>query len=559
MKASELFVKSLEASGVRYIFGVPGEENLAFVEAVRDSSIELITTRHEQAAVFMAATYGRLTGRVGVALSTLGPGATNLVTGVAYAQLGGMPLMVITGQKPIKRSKQGRFQIIDVVGLMRPITKSAETIVSADRIPTSVYQAVRLAEAERPGAVHIELPEDIAEDITSEQPILWQKTRRSVADEKSILQLVHAVEVAKRPIIIVGSGANRKLIGKQLSALVEQTGIPFVTTQMGKGVVAEDSDRYLGTTALSDNDFVHEAIRAADLVLMLGHDVTEKPPAFAEAGQRVVHINFSAADIDTVYQPDLEVIGDISDTLWELRARLPGASRWEMGPFADFQRRQREDAAVESESDAFPIKPQRIVRDLRRVMPRDGVLSLDNGMYKLWISRDYPAYVHNTVLLDNALATMGAGVAVGIGVKLVQPETKTVVVTGDGGFIMGGLTELETAVRLGIDLVIVVLTDSGYGMIKWKQRSMGLDDFGLDFGNPDFVQLAQAFGATGHRVTAADEFEAVLREALERPGVHIIDVPIDYSENGRLDAAQLIERVRGAGARPESVSPGEAA
>ncbi len=558
MKASELFVKSLEASGVRYIFGVPGEENLAFVEAVRGSSIELVTTRHEQAAVFMAATYGRLTGRVGVALSTLGPGATNLVTGVAYAQLGGMPLMVITGQKPIKRSKQGRFQIIDVVGLMRPITKSAETIVSADRIPTSVYQAVRLAEAERPGAVHIELPEDIAEDITSEQPILWQKSRRSVADEKSILQLVHAVESAERPLIIVGSGANRKLIGKQLSALVEQTGIPFVSTQMGKGVVAEDSDRYLGTTALSDNDFVHEAIRAADLVLMLGHDVTEKPPAFAQAGQRVVHINFSAADIDTVYQPDLEVIGDISDTLWELRARISAAFHWEMGPFAEFQRCHREDAAVESDSDAFPIKPQRIVRDLRRVMPRDGVLSLDNGMYKLWISRDYPAYVHNTVLLDNALATMGAGVPVGIGVKLVQPHTKTVVVTGDGGFIMGGMTELETAVRLGIDLVIVILNDSGYGMIKWKQKSMGLDDFGLDFGNPDFVQLATAFGATGHRVTAAAEFESTLREVLDQPGVHIIDVPIDYSENPRLDAEQLIERVRGAGARPEPVESGEA-
>lgn len=271
-----------------------------------------------------------------------------------------------------------------------------------------------------------------------------------------------------------------------------------------------------------------------------------------------MHINFSAADIDTVYWPDLEVIGDISDTLWELRTRLSPDSRWELGAFAELKRRQWEDAQVEADSDAFPIKPRRIARDLRRVMPRNGVLSLDNGMYKLWISRDYPAYVHNTVLLDNALATMGAGVAVGIGVKLVQPETKTVVVTGDGGFVMGGITELETAVRLGIDLVIVIVTDGGYGMIKWKQQSMGLDDFGLDFGNPDFVKLAEAFGATGHRITAADEFETVLRGVLDQPGVHIIDVPIDYSENPRLDAEQLIARVRGEGARPEPVVPGEA-
>lgn len=543
MKASELFVKSLEAAGVEYVFGVPGEENLAFVEAIRESSIRLVTTRHEQAAVFMAATHGRLTGRVGVALSTLGPGATNLVTGVAYAQLGGMPLMVITGQKPIKRSKQGKFQIIDVVGLMKPITKSAETIVSADRIPTTVYQAVRLAEAERPGAVHIEFPEDIAEERTSEEPIPWQKTRRSVPDEKSIIELLRAVEASQKPLIVVGSGANRKLIGKQLSTLIEKTGIPFVTTQMGKGVVAEDSEHYLGTTALSDGDFVHQAIRAADLVLMLGHDVTEKPPAFRSKGQRVVHINFSPADIDTVYNPDLEVIGDISNTLWQLHTRVNPQDHWRHEAFAPYQVAQRADILAGADSDAFPLKPQRIVQDLRRALPREGVLSLDNGMYKLWISRNYPAYVHNTVLLDNALATMGAGVPVGIGVKLAQPTTPTVVVTGDGGFVMGGLSDLETAVRLGIDLVIVVLTDGGYGMIKWKQQSMELGDFGLDFTNPDFVKLAEAFGARGYRVGSAGEFRPTLEAALAAPGVHIIDVPIDYSENVLLDTASLKERV----------------
>ncbi len=541
MKAAKVFVQSLEAAGVRYIFGVPGEENLAFVDAIKDSSITLVTTRHEQSAVFMAATFGRLTGRVGVALSTLGPGATNLVTGVAYAQLGGMPLMVITGQKPIRRSKQGKFQIIDVVGMMKPVTKSAETIVSADRIPTMVDQAVRAAEGERPGAVHLELPEDIAEDETSESPILWRKVRRPVADEKSLAHLVDAIKQARRPLMVVANGANRKRIGKQLGNVIEKTGIPFVTTQMGKGVYDESSGAYLGTTALSSDDFIHKAIQQADLIIMLGHDTIEKPPTLRHTTQKVVHINFYPAEIDTVYQPDLEVIGDIAHTLWEISERVSPQESWEIDTFATYKELQKNDTLVESTSEAFPMKPQRIVKDLRHIMPSNGILSLDNGMYKLWIARNYPALEQNTVLLDNALATMGAGLPVGIASKMIEPDTPVVVVTGDGGFVMG-MSDLETAVRLKIDLVIVIINDNGYGMIKWKQDGMGLDSFGLDFGNPDFVKLADSFGAHGHRISSASEFAPLVRQALDAGGVHIIDVPVDYSENITLDAEHLRTR-----------------
>jgi acetolactate synthase-1/2/3 large subunit len=545
MKAAQLFVASLEAAGVEYVFGVPGEENLAFVEALRESSIQLITMRDEQSAVFMAATLGRLSGRTGVALSTLGPGATNLMTGVAYAQLGGMPLLVITGQKPIKKSKQGKFQILDVVGMMKPLTKSAETIVSADRIPTTVYQAIRTAESERPGATHIELPEDVAEEDSNQATIDWQKIRRPVPDQKNIDQLVELIQAATKPVIVIAAGANRKLIGKQLKNFIKTSGIPFVSTQMGKGVADEGSELYLGTTALSSDDFVHGALQTADLIIMLGHDITEKPPVIAGNGQKIAHLNFYPAEIDDVYQPTLEVIGDISYALWELSERIKPQPHWQLAAFDEFRQRQLADTQVSADSADFPIKPQRLVKDLRAALPRDAILSLDNGMYKIWIARNYPAYEQNSVLLDNALATMGAGLAAGMAAKLLNPDKKVVVVAGDGGLMMN-IADLETAIRLKLDLVIIVVNDSGYGMIKWKQASMDLADFGLSFGNPDFVKLAESFGATGHQVKTADEFQTTVQQTLEAGSVHIIDVPVDYSENVTLIGDNLRERTQSA-------------
>lgn len=542
MKAADLFVKSLEASDIKYVFGVPGEENLALLEAIRKSSIEMITTRDEQTAVFMAATVGRLTGRVGVALSTLGPGATNLVTGVAYAQLGAMPLLVITGQKPIKRSKQGKFQIVDVIGMMKPLTKFNETIISADKVPSSVYNAIRTAEKERPGATHLEFPEDIAEEESDAKPIRWQKLRRPIPDEKSINSLVEELEKAKSPILLLGSGANRKLIRKQLTNFINKTNIPFISTQMGKGVVDESDPRYIGTAALSDSDFVHAALKYADLILMVGHDIVEKPPVLDTDVQKIVHIDFSAADIDDIYTPDLEIIGDISYALWAVTEQID-VQDWNFDKFYLAKTALEKNLNGSLKSDAFPIKPQRFVSSLRSILPKDAMLSLDNGMYKLWIARNYPAYEQNTVLLDNALATMGAGLGSAMAAKLLFPEKKVVVVAGDGGFLMN-VADLETAHRLKLDITIVLVRDDGYGMIRWKQDSMKLADYGLSFSNPDFVKLAESFGAKGYKPGSPNEFESVLKQCLDTKGINIIDLPIDYSENNKYFGEELIRQIK---------------
>jgi acetolactate synthase-1/2/3 large subunit len=531
MNASELFVKAMEAEGVQYIFGIPGEENLDLLEAIRKSSIKLVVTRHEQAAVFMAATFGRLTGKAGVALSTLGPGATNLVTGVAYAQLGGMPLLVITGQKPVRRSKQGRFQVIDAVRMMEPITKLAASIPSADRVPAMVREAFKVAQAERPGAVHLELPEDIAvekSDAEIFQPIAVRRPEPDPEAVKVAAQMIHA---AKHPLILIAAGANRKRVAKELLEFVEKTKLPFVTTQMGKGVVDETLPNYIGNTALSANDYIHCALDRSDLIIAIGHDTIEKPPVIMTPGERkVIHVNFYEADVSDVYVPSHEVIGDIALALQGLTAVVSTQPTWDLAYFERLSAKLREQIAERSDSSSFPIKPQRIARELREVMPSNGILALDNGMYKLWIARNYFAKEQNTVLLDNALATMGAGLPSAMAAKMLNPDKKVVAVVGDGGFMMSA-QELETAMRLKLDLVVLILNDNGYGMIKWKQEGMGLENFGLEFGNPDFVKLADAFGAQGYRITRTEDFKPTLEKALNSPGIHLIDCPIDYSEN----------------------------
>ncbi|HEX3082557.1 MAG TPA: acetolactate synthase large subunit [Candidatus Saccharimonadia bacterium] len=542
MKAADLFIKSLESAGITHIFGVPGEENLAMVESIRNSNIKLVVTRDEQAATFMAATFGRLTGRTGVAMSTLGPGATNLVTGVAYAQLGAMPLLVITGQKPIKKRKQGMFQIVDVCSMMRPITKLTETIVGADRVPTLVHHALRIAEGERPGAVHLELPEDIAEEESDMEIPAWQVPHRPVASPEAIKELVKAIEQAKSPVLILGAGANRKDMREELHAFIERTGIPFITTQLGKGSADERLETFLGTAAFSDNDFVHRGLAQSDLVLAVGYDYIEKPPAFAAAERRFVNINFYPAGIDEVWRPDYEVVGDIAATLRSVTARVD-PQEWDFKYVPRLRKLMLEDTADQSTSGANPVKPQRLVRDLRAVLTDDAVVSLDNGMHKLWFARNYPAYQPNTLLLDNALATMGAGLPGAIAAKMLRPTRQVVAVVGDGGFMMN-LADLETAQRLKLDLVVIILNDSGYGMIKWKQAGMNLPDFGLDFTNPDFVKLAESFGATGHRIQHTDGLKATIKQALGTGGIHIIDVPIDYSENQKLDAPALKARTQ---------------
>lgn len=531
--SASLFVECLENEGVQYIFGVPGEENLDFLEALRSSKIKLIVTRGEQSAVFMAATVGRLTGRVGVALSTLGPGATNLVTGVAYADLGGMPLLVITGQKPIRKSKQGQFQVINAVRMMEPLTKYSRTIESVDRIPSMVRQAVKLAESERPGAVHLELPEDIAGEFAPDdlKPIPSKKVRRPAPDPEDITNAIKMIEEAKRPLVVVASGANRKLIRKQLLNFLDKTGIPFVTTQMGKGVENENSKLYVGTTALSGGDYVHKALEYADTIIMLGHDISEKPPTILTPEKhKVIHINFTPADIDDVYVPTYEIVGDVSHTLWAIAENIKVQSTWDFEYFFKIKEKLNNAILEHSNTNTFPMLPSRLVKDVEEVVAEDGILALDNGMYKIWFARNYKAQDQNSILLDNALATMGAGLPSGIASKMIFPDKKVLVVAGDGGIMMN-IAELETACRLGLDLVVLILNDGGYGMISWKQKAMKMEEFGLKFGNPDFVALAESFGAKGHRVEKVEDLKNILTTAFTEKGVHVIDCPVDYSQN----------------------------
>jgi len=531
MKASDLFIKALENEGVEYIFGIPGEENLDFLNSMKDSKIKLILTRHEQGAGFMAATYGRLTGKPGVCIATLGPGATNFTTPAAYAQLGAMPMMMITGQKPIKKSKQGRFQIVDIVELMRPITKYTRQIVNGNNISAMVRESFRLAMEERPGAVHLELPEDIAAEECKDSVFNVVGFRRPDADELAIQEALKMIEGAKMPLLLIGAGANRKKTSEALTKFITETGIPFFNTQMGKGVVDERNPQFLGTAALSDHDFLHCAINRADLIINVGHDVIEKPPFFMEeGGTKVIHINFFPAQVDEVYFPQLNVIGDIATSVGKLASRITNRSNWDLSYFKKIKDEVEDHLAKYSKDNRFPVLPQRLVHIVREEMPEDGIVTLDNGVYKIWFARNYKCYQPNTLLLDNALATMGAGLPSAMCAKLINPNKKVISVCGDGGFMMNS-QELETAIRLGLNMIVIILNDSSYGMIKWKQEGMGFDNFGLDYKNPDFVKYAESYGAIGHRPTSDENFREVLANCLNMDGVHVIDLAVDYSLN----------------------------
>ena len=399
MKASDLFVKALERENVEYIFAVPGEENLDLLESLRKSEqIRLILTRHEQGAAFMAAIYGRLTGRAGVCMATLGPGATNLVTPAAYAHLGAFPMVMITGQKPILKSKQGQFQIIDVVRLFEPICKMSKQIVHGNTIPSLVREAFRISQEERPGAVLLELPEDIAAEETTTKPYIPIERSYAGARSHSINTAARFIKRAKHPLVLIGAGANRKDVRHTLRDFVEKTGIPFLTTQMGKGVIDERSEKCLGTAALSDGDYIHCAVDRADLIINIGHDVVEKPPFFMEpGGTKVIHINYKSAQVDEVYFPQCEVVGDLASSMERLLEAVGPVD----ADFAYFYKVRDEvnkhlDEGVDDPR--FPIIPQRVVADIRKVMGEDGIIALDNGMYKLWFARNYKAYHPNTVL-----------------------------------------------------------------------------------------------------------------------------------------------------------------
>jgi len=538
MKASDLFVKALENEGVEYVFGLPGEENLDFLESLRKSDkIKFVLTRHEQGAGFMAATYGRLTGKPGVCLATLGPGATNLVTPAAYAQLGAMPMVLITGQKPIKKSKQGKFQIIDVVGIMQPLTKFSKQITHGEHIPSIVREAFRLSKEERPGTAHMELPEDIAQELIS-KPDLFDVIDYKIplASLETIENAAQMMQAAEKPLLLIGAGANRKRASIALTDFVAKTGISFFNTQMGKGIIDERHANYLGTAALSDFDFLHEAVDRSDLIINVGHDTIEKPPFFMELSdqRKVIHINFFPAEIDEVYFPHLNVIGDIAGSIKELTTNLSGKDiSWNSAAFMSIKENVSRRLAKYVEDDRFPILPQRLVKITRDVLPDDGIVTLDNGIYKIWFARNYPAYQQNSLILDNALATMGAGLASAMMAKELNPDKKVISVNGDGGFMMNS-QELETAVRLNLDIVVIILNDNAYGMIEWKQEGEGFPKYGLEYANPDFVKYAESFGACGYRPNSVKEFEQTLDKVLNLNGIHVVDLAVDYSLNHKI-------------------------
>ena len=533
MKASELIARCLENEGVKYVFGVPGEEILDIVDSLVDSSVRFIPTRHEQGAAFMADAYGRLTGRAGVCLATLGPGATNLATGVADANLDHAPLVAITGQAGRDRVHKESHQYVDIVELMRPLTKWNARAEMPVVIPEVFRKAFKVAEAEKPGACHIEIPEDVAEEAAEGEPLSTERPRRPSPDRQALQSAARLIEGASFPLIFAGNGVIRGGASRELRDFSRAHGIPVVNTFMAKGCMPYDDPLALLSAGLQARDYVSYGFEKADLIIAVGYDLVEYAPKFwnPERKKHVIHIDFTPAEVDGYYQPAVEVVADVREALELLNDLVKGQK--DPAPYRELRRFILEQLAEGAADDSFPLKPQRILRDLRAVMGREDILVSDVGSHKLWIARTFPAYEPNRVLISNGLAAMGFALPAAVAAKLVHPELNVVAVSGDGGFLMN-VQELETARRLGLAVVNVIFRDGGYNLIQWKQQARLGRESGVAFTNPDFVDLARAFGATGFRVDSARDLRPVLTEALACPGPSIVDVPVDYRENPKL-------------------------
>jgi acetolactate synthase-1/2/3 large subunit len=535
MKSSDLFVKCLENEEVEYIFGVPGEENEDIMISLSNSKIRFIPTRHEQGAAFMAATYGKLTGKAGVCLATLGPGAMNLTTGLADANLGNMPVVAITGQGGLHRFHKQNFQFIDVVNAFKPITKWNASITTPSIIPEAVRKAFKVAEMERPGVTHLELPEDVAKMEANGKPFPRIKVRRPSADGKAVEQALEIIKEAKSPLILAGNGCVRTRVSKQLNAFVEERGFPIVHTQMGKGAFSDKSEYSLFTTGIHAKDYYVCGFDRADLVITLGYNIVEFSPIHwnKNKDKKILHIDFLPSEVDEYYNPNLEVVGDVSNTLWVLRESLKNEPKKNPEYFFRLRKAIVADHAERENDSSFPLKPQRIINDVRKALADSDIVISDVGMHKIWVARMYKTYEPNTCLIDNGLCSMGIALPSAIAAKLVHPDKKVVVVCGDGGFMMNS-QELETATRLGLSFVVVIFNDSKYGMVEWKQQIHHQKTYGIEFNNPDFVKYAESFGAKGCKIKRTGEFSKILKKALNKKTVTIIDVPVDYNENFEL-------------------------
>ncbi|MCP5184094.1 MAG: acetolactate synthase large subunit [Pseudomonadales bacterium] len=539
MQASDLFVRCLEEEGLEYIFGVPGEENAHFMMSLEKSkSIRFVLTRHEQGAAFMAEIYGRLTGNPAACLGTLGPGATNLITGVADSNMDRAPMLVLTGQGTIRRLHKESHQVMDVVGMFRPVTKWAETVLHADNIPEMVRKAVRIARTEKPGAVHLELPEDVAKHDTLAAPLTPIRFRRPVPADKIVDQAFELLRNARRPLIIAGNGCIRKRASKQLRMLCEKTGIGVISTFMAKGAVDMDADYCLYTVGLGTKDRMNYVIDDADVILALGFDMVEYHPRLwnPNRDKTIIHADFLPAEIDENYHPKVEVVGDLAHFLWMLNERLMAVEV----PAYELTAQRRARAAMKADLEEYAaddqegsIRPQKALWDARQVLGPDDILLSDVGAHKMWIARHYHCHEPNTCLIPNGFCSMGFALPGAIAAALVYPDRRILGISGDAGFLMN-VQEMETAKRLGVNLVMLVWEDHEYGLIAWKQTNEFGRHTDLTFGNPEWLGLAAAFGWHGHRCDDSTKLQGVLEAAFNEAGPSLVVMTVDYRENARL-------------------------
>lgn len=532
-------VKCLETEGVEYIFGVPGEENADFMMSLQDSTkITFILTRHEQGAAFMAEIYGRLTGNPAGCLGTLGPGATNLITGVADSNMDRAPMLVLTGQGASTRLHKESHQVMDVVRMFEPVTKWATTILHPDNIPEVIRKAVRVARTEKPGAVLIELPEDIAKLPTTIGPIEPRRYRRPVADDMIVDQVFETIRNAKNPIILAGNGCIRKRASKQLRKFCDKTGIGVISTFMAKGCVDMDADYCLYTIGLGSKDYVACAIDAADVVITLGYDMVEYHPKLWNHNddKTIIHADFLPTEIDIHYHPDFEIVGDLAHTLWMLNERydIHGGLPFNLKQQAATRRQMQQEFSEHDDDDTKGlIRPQKILSDARAVMKPDSILLSDVGAHKMWIARHYQCHEPNTCLIPNGFCSMGFALPGAIAASLVFPEKQVMAICGDAGFLMN-VQEMETAKRLNSNIVVMVWEDHAYGLIAWKQQNEFGKHTDLSFGNPDWLQLAQSFGWSSMKIENSVDGKDKLQQALDTPGPTLVVIPIDYRENAKL-------------------------
>ncbi len=532
---ADFMVQCLEEEGVEYIFGIPGEENLAVMNAIEESDIRFITVRHEQGAAFMADVYGRLTGKAGVCLATLGPGATNLITGVADADSDGAPLVAITGQVGTERMHITSHQFLDLTKLFEPITKRTKMVVRPDTMGEIVRLAFKYAESEKPGAAHIDLPVNIGKMpvADTEKPLKKKIAPRELAELEFIQDAAGLIFQAKSPVILAGSGAVRARAAKELTKFAQKLKIPVINTMMAKGIIPFDNPYSMWTIGIPQADYQNKIMEKADLVIAVGYDIVEYAPAKwnGDGKHSIIHIDARPAHINKLYQPEVEVVGDISDSLAQIARRT--ARNAEPQEALEIKKAMVEEYRQYQEDPSFPMKPQRILSDIRKVMGRDDILISDVGAHKMWIARDYQCYEPNTCIISNGFATMGISVPGAMAAKLVNPDKKVLAVSGDGGFMMN-CQELETARREGIPFVTLIFNDSSYGLIKWKQ----MDQYGkscfVDFTNPNFVKLAESMHMIGYRIEKAEDLVPTLEKAFRQTVPVLIDCPVDYSENTKL-------------------------